>query len=170
VGYLYQRDSVPPYVRVVPGAAKLNEDQAVPTIVDPRFPLNSVVLLADTASVTPPPLNTQQEPSSVRASVAEWAPGRMRIALEGADRRPLYLVVAENWYRDWHAVVDGKPAPVLRGDYTLITVPVPPGAREVRLDFASPAYRMGRWITWVALLVIAGLLAWPVIQRRRAHA
>jgi hypothetical protein len=170
VGHLYERDSVPPYVRLVPGAAKLPEDQAVPTIVDPRFPLNSVVLLPDTTSVTPPPLNTQQEPSSVRASVADWAPGRMRIALEGSDRRPLYLVVAENWYRDWHATVDGKPAPVLRGDYTLITVPVPPGAREVRLDFASPAYRMGRWITWVALLVIAGLLAWPVIQRRRAHA
>ena len=170
VGYLYQRDSLPPYVRLVPGAAKLPEDQAVATIVDPRFPLNSVVLFADTASVTPPPLDRGQAPSSVRARVADWAPGRMRIALEGADRRPLYLVVAENWYRDWHAMVDGKPAPVLRGDYTLITVPVPPGAREVRLEFASPGYRTGRWIAWLALLVIAGLLAWPVVRRRRAHA
>jgi hypothetical protein len=36
--------------------------------------------------------------------------------------------------------------------------------------FASEAYRLGRWITWLALLLIAGLLAWPGIQRRRAHA
>jgi uncharacterized membrane protein YfhO len=93
----------------------------------------------------------------------------MRISLDGADARPLYLVVAENWYRDWHAMVDGKAAPVLRGDYTLITVPVPPGAHEVRLEFASAAYRLGRWISWLALLAIAGLLAWPLVQRRRAH-
>jgi hypothetical protein len=170
VGHLYERDSVPPYVRLVPGAAKLADDQAVPTIVDPRFPLRSVVLLPDTASLTPAPLQAQPQPSSARATLDEWAPGRMRVALDGADRRPLYLVVAENWYRDWRATVDGKPAPVLRGDYTLITVPVPPGAREVTLEFASAEYRTGRWITWLALLIIAGLLAWPVVQRRRAHA
>jgi uncharacterized membrane protein YfhO len=93
----------------------------------------------------------------------------MRVALDGADRRPLYLVVAENWYRDWRATVDGKPAPVLRGDHTLLTVPVPPGAREVRLEFGSAAYRTGRSVTWLALLLIAGLLAWPIVHRRRAN-
>ena len=169
VGHLYERDSVPPYVRLVPGAAKLPDDQAVATIVDPRFPLRSVVLLPDSASVTPAPLQGQPQASGARATLTEWVPGRMRVSLQGADSRPLYLVVAENWYRDWHATVDGKPAPVLRGDYTLITVPVPPGAREVLLDFASAPYRTGRWITWLALLLIAGLLAWPVVQRRRAH-
>jgi hypothetical protein len=169
VGHLYERDSVPPYVRLVPGAAKLPDDQAVPTIVDPRFPLNSVVLLPDTASVTPPPLARQPEASAARAALAEWGPGRMRVTLAGADRRPLYLLVAENWYRDWHATVDGKPAPVLRGDHTLLTVPVPPGAREVRLEFGSAAYRTGRSVTWLALLLIAGLLAWPIVHRRRAN-
>jgi hypothetical protein len=170
VGHLYERDTVGAYVRLVPAAAKLPEDQMVPTIVDPRFPLKSVVLLPDTASLTPPALQGQPQPSSARATLEEWAPGRMRISLAGADARPLYLIVAENWYRDWHATVDGKPAPVLRGDYTLITVPVPPGAREVRLEFASAAYRQGRWITWLALLAIAGLLAWPLVQRSRRHA
>ena len=45
-GVLLERDTVPPYVRVVPGAAKLPEDQVVPTVVDPRFPLNAVALYA----------------------------------------------------------------------------------------------------------------------------
>jgi hypothetical protein len=170
VGHLYERDSVGPYVRLVPAAAKLPDDQAVPTIVDPRFPLKSVVLLPDTASVTPQTVQGQPQPGSARATLVEWVPGRMRISLEGVDSRPLYLVVAENWYRDWRATVDGKAAPVLRGDYTLITVPVPPGAREVRLEFGSQAYRLGRWITWLALLTIAGLLAWPLVLRRRADA
>jgi len=170
VGHLYERDSVPAYVRLVPAAAKLPDDQAVPTIIDPRFPLRSVVLVPDTASLTPDTLRTQPEPPTAQATLAEWAPGRMRIAIAGSDRRPLYLLVAENWYRDWHAEVDGKPAPVVRGDHTLITVPLPPGAREVRLVFASEAYREGRWITWLALLLIAGLMAWPALQRRRARA
>jgi hypothetical protein len=170
VGHLYERDSVPAYVRLVPAAAKLPDDQAVPTIIDPRFPLRSVVLVPDTASLTPDTLRTQPEPPTAQATLAEWAPGRMRIAIAGSDRRPLYLLVSENWYRDWHAEVDGKPAPVVRGDHTLITVPLPPGAREVRLVFASDAYREGRWITWLALLLIAGLMAWPAWQRRRARA
>jgi hypothetical protein len=170
VGHLYERDSVPAYVRLVPAAAKLPDDQAVPTIIDPRFPLRSVVLVPDTASLTPDTLRTQPEPTAAQATLAEWAPGRMRITIAGSDRRPLYLLVAENWYRDWHAEVDGKPAPVVRGDHTLITVPLPPGAGEVRLTFASRAYREGRWITWLALLLIAGLMAWPALQRRRARA
>ena len=128
------------------------------------------MLLPDTASVTPPPLQSQPAPATARATLTHWAPGEMQIALEGTESRPVYLVVSENWYRDWHAEVDGKPAPVLRGDHTLLTVPILPGAREVKLVFASEAYRLGRWITWLALLLIAGLLAWPAIQRRRAHA
>jgi hypothetical protein len=170
LGHLYERDTVPPYVRLIPGAAKLPADQAVPTVIDPRFPLQSVVLVPDTASLKPDTLRNRPEPSAAEATLAEWAPGRMRITLAGTDPRPLYLLVAENWYRDWHAEVDGKAAPVVRGDHTLITVPLPPGAREVRLVFASDAYRQGRWITWLALLLIAGLIAWPAVQRRRSHA
>jgi hypothetical protein len=170
VGHLYERDTVPPYVRLIPGAAKLPDDQAVPTIIDPRFPLKSVVLVPDTASLKPDTLRSRPESSAAQATLAEWAPGRMRITLAGTDPRPLYLLVAENWYRDWHAEVDGKPAPVVRGDHTLITVPLPPGARDVRLVFASDAYRRGRWITWLALLLIAGLIAWPAVRWRRAHA
>ena len=52
-GILFERTPCRPYVRVIPAAAKLPEDQVVPTVIDPRFPLNEVVLLPDTASVSP---------------------------------------------------------------------------------------------------------------------
>jgi hypothetical protein len=163
---LLERDTVPPYVRVVPGAAKLPEEQIVPTVIDPRFPLNAVVLYPDTASVTPEPI-TGQVPQAppVRASLAEWAPGRMRVHLDGADTRPLYLLIGETWYPDWHAEVDGQPAAVRRGDFALLSVVLPPGAKEVRLHFASAQYDQGRIITIVALLLTLGLFAWPRWQR-----
>jgi hypothetical protein len=167
-GILYQRDTLPDYVRVVPAAAKLPEDQVVPTVIDPRFPLNDVVLFPDTASVSPEPIRGgAPDTTAVRATLTEWRPGSMRIALAGSDTRPRYLLVSETWYKDWHARVDGAPAPVHRGDHALMAIVIPPGAREVTLDFESPEYARGKAISLVALLAIAGLYGWSLVTRRR---
>jgi hypothetical protein len=167
-GILYQRDTAPEYVRVIPAAAKLSDDQVVPTVIDPRFPRNAVVLVADTASVTPEPIRAGgPDTTALRARLTDWKPGSMRIAIEGSDTRPRYLLVSETWYKDWHARVDGRPAPVHRGDHALITVVLPPGAREVALDFDSPEYARGKLISLLALLAIAGIGGWAVWSRRR---
>lgn len=167
--YLYERDTAAAYARVVASAAKVPDSLTVPTVVDPRFPLHDVVLFSDTASVSPTRLQAGQLPprSAVRASVAAWAPGQMRIALDGADTRPTYLLVSETWYPDWHATVDGRDAPVLRGDHALIAVPLAPGAREVRLRFHSKAYDTGKALTALAVVLTFGLLALPRLRRAR---
>jgi hypothetical protein len=166
---LYERDTIPPYARVVPGAAKLAEDQVVPTVIDPRFPYDAIALYPDTASVKPEPIRGGQVPATapVRATVADWAPGKMRITLEGAAAKPTSLVIGENWYPDWHATVDGRPAPLHRADYTLLSVELPPGAKEVSLYFASAAYARGKLVTFAAVLVTLALLAAPLWRRRR---
>ncbi len=167
-GVLLERDTVPPYVRVIPGAAKLPEEQVVPTIVDPRFPANAVVLLPDTTSLTPAPIQALgADSATVRPTLADWTPGQMRITLEGGEQRPLYLLIGETWYPDWHAEVDGREAAVQRGDHALLTVVLPPGAREVRLHFASARYAWGKLVTLAALLVIAGLFVWSARRGRR---
>jgi hypothetical protein len=169
-GFLYQRDTLPEYVRIVPDAAKLPEDQVVPTVIDPRFPVHDVVLLPDTASVSPEPIRSgNRDTTSVRASLTEWRPGSMRIALTGSDTRPRYLLVSETWYKNWQAKVDGTPAPVHRGNHALMTIVIPPGAREVALDFRSPEYARGKVISLLALLAIAGLYGWALLTRRRGH-
>jgi hypothetical protein len=169
---LLERDTVPRYVRVVAGAAKLPEAQLAPTVIDPRFPLNSVVLYSDTTSVTPEPLNGQVPPvPNVRATLAEWAPGRMRIRLDGAASRATYLLIGETWYPDWHAEVDGRPVPVLRADDALLSVVLPPGARQVALHFHSTQYDRGRLITLGAVLLTGVMFAWPrVVRWRRGDA
>ena len=42
--HLYARDTMPPYARVVPVAAKIPEAQVIPTLLDPRFPLSVATL------------------------------------------------------------------------------------------------------------------------------
>lgn len=164
---LYQRDSPPPYARVVTAAAKLPEGQAVPTILDSRFPVDRVVVYADTAPVTPAPLVQPIRASGVSARVTSWEPGRMQIALTGSDTAPAYLLVSENWYPDWHATVDGQAAPVLRGDHTLLSVVIPPGAREVSFWFDSAAYARGKLVSLAGLLAAALLIAGGAWSGRR---
>jgi uncharacterized membrane protein YfhO len=91
----------------------------------------------------------------------------MRITLAGTDPKPTFLLVSENWYPDWKATVDGKPVPVRRVDFAFLSVILPSGAREVRLEFGSPAYRRGQTVTLFSLLLTAGLLVGPVVWDRR---
>ncbi|MBV9880816.1 MAG: hypothetical protein JO180_10000 [Gemmatirosa sp.] len=164
---LYERDAIPPYARVLPSSAKLDEAQAVATLADPRYPVNGVALLPDSSTATSPPARPPFPPSAVSATVRAWEPGRMTIALEGADAHAGHLVVAENWYPDWHAEVDGRAATVRRVDYTLLGVDLPAGAREVRLWFDSPAYARGRMVSGVSLLAAIAMTLVPVVRRLR---
>jgi len=158
---------VPPYARVVPAAAKLAADRIVPTLLDPRLALDRVVLLPEDAPVNPPKLDSLPPAMAARATVSAWEPGAMTVRLDPAPEHDAYVVVAENWYPDWHATVDGRPAQVLRGQQTLITVPVPRGAREVRLWFASASYGRGKLVTFASLGVVALWLFAPLALRRR---
>jgi hypothetical protein len=50
---------------------------------------------------------------------------------------------------------------------TLLSVPVPPGAKEVRFEFRSDAYRLGRLLTVLSALIVAGLLVAPRLGRAK---
>jgi hypothetical protein len=166
--YLYEADSVPPYLRVVPAAVKGDTDQIVPTLIDPRLDFNLLVLFDRTQGINPLPLTAMPSPSPSRATFTRWAPGRMTIALNPAPPQDSYLLIAENWYPDWHATVDGQSAPVLRGDHTFLTVPVTAGSKRVELTFSSRHYARGRLITWVSLLLLA-VWAGAGLASRRAR-
>jgi hypothetical protein len=167
--YLFEADTAPPYVRVVPAAARIPEDRIVSTVADPRFPYESIVLFPDSSSITPQPIEGSfVPPSPVTATLTEWEPGRMRIQLAGTATKESYLLVSENWYLGWKATVDGQPAPVHRGDHTLISVVLPPGAREVSLTFHDDTYVKGKWVTAISTMLIAGMMLVPMVRRRRS--
>jgi hypothetical protein len=166
---LYGADSPPSWATVVPAAVKVPEDQIIPTLLDTRFPVDRVVLFPDTSSAVVVPIgDSLPEASPVQAKVTQWEPGKMTIALTGQATAASWLVVSENWYPDWRATVDGGQADVLRGQFSLITVSVPVGAREITLEFRSRAYERGRMITFISLIAALGLWLVPLVRRRRA--
>ena len=137
-------------------------------MLDERFDVDRVVLLDTVPGMAPGSVPNPLPPASNLAVVFEdWKPGEMRIRLGSGTPSAGYVLVSENWDTEWRATVDGRDAPVLRGDGTLITVTVPAGARELVVRYEGRAYARGRLITIVSLLiVVVGLIA-PVIRRRR---
>jgi len=165
---LLEADSVPPYARVVPAAAKLPADRIVPTVLDRRLDVSRVVLLDEDAPVSLPRLDTLPPRSASRAAVTAWEPGAMTVRIDPVPDRDSYLLVSENWYPDWRAEVDGRPALALRGDHTFITVPISAGAREVRLSVHSAAYVRGAAASMASLALILAWLVVPAFKRRRS--
>lgn len=164
---LYERDTVPLYARVVLSAAKVPEAQVVPTLIDPRFPVNGAILLPDTSNAKVSPAQPPFPSATTRAAVTHWEPGRMTVTLTGADAVTSHLLVSENWYPDWYAVIDGKPGSVRRADHSLLSVDLPAGAREVQLIFASPTYAFGKRISLAFLVLALVMVVVPLARPQR---
>lgn len=151
--HLYERRTPAEYARVVPVAVSLDSASIVSAVPDPRLSYDRLVLLDARDGVATPPVTQMPAPSLARARVEQWEPGNMVVTLDPAPTAPSYVVISENWDPDWRARVDGTPARVLRGDWTLITVPVPAGAKRVELDFVSPEFRNGALVTLLSLVI-----------------
>lgn len=167
-GYLWESDATPEWVRVVGGAVLAPDAQIGPTVADPNYPFDRVALFADTAQVagaTPTP--AIPEPSPVTASLTEWRPGAMTVAISGSAPSNTYLLVAENWYPDWRATIDGVAAPTHRANGAMLSVVIPPGAREVRLSFEMASYRTGRMVTLLSILGAVMLMGFGAVRSRR---
>ena len=126
-----------------------------------------MLLLPPDAPVQPAHLDSMPAPSASHAAVTEWAPGNMTVRVDPVPDRDSYLLVSENWYPNWHATVDGQAAPTLRGDQTFLSVPLPRGAREVQLRYASASYQAGKGITLASLAAVLLALGLPAVLRRR---
>jgi len=89
-------------------------------------------------------------------------------AVEVETPAPALLRLADLWYPDWTATVDGRRAEVLKADYLLRAVAVPEGRHRVAFRFESPAVRNGLVLSLASLLVALALLAIDLLRRRGA--
>lgn len=169
MSYLYRLPGDNPPAWVTPLAVKAPDDNVLATVLDPRFDVGRVALFDTAATVATQPVPAQlPAPLDLPVRVSRREPDRIALALAAPAPAGSTLIVSENFYPGWTAVVDGRATPVGRANLTLIGVPLPAGARTVELRFTSPRYERGRAVTLAALgaalvLVVGGLLA----DRRR---
>ena len=101
--------------------------------------------------------------SAVR--VLRYDADRVELEVENVEGRR-FLFFSENWYPGWRASIEGKPVPVLRGNYTFKTIPIPPGKFRVVFLYRPWAFWFG---VGAMLLIWTGLAAgWVLVRVRRS--
>jgi hypothetical protein len=78
----------------------------------------------------------------------------------GEPAEPCWLVLADTFaiYPGWSARVDGVPAPLLQANGAATAIPIPAGAREVRLSYLPDGFVLGMAISAAGLAVAAAVL------------
>jgi hypothetical protein len=154
--YLYRSAGEQPPAWVTTAIVKAPDDQVLATVLEPRFNLRSVALFDTAAAVEGrPDLRVAPDTLPITVRVSRPRPDAIDVSLASAAPAGSALVVTENYYPGWTATVDGRPATAARADFVLIGVPLPAGAREIRLRFRSAAYETGKAVTLVALAAAA---------------
>jgi hypothetical protein len=75
-----------------------------------------------------------------------------------------FAVFSEVYYdRGWHAWVDDQEVPILRTNYVLRGITVPPGRHIIRMAFRPFSYYLGRQMQWMASIIFLLMLAGAVI-------
>ncbi|HEV2435764.1 MAG TPA: YfhO family protein, partial [Verrucomicrobiae bacterium] len=97
-----------------------------------------------------------------KAKIAFQQFGAQKIHLTVEAPAPALVVVAQAFYHDWHAYVDGRPVPLLRANHAFQALEVPAGRHEVMLRYVDWMFRLGAVISALTLLgCLAGLFVKP---------
>jgi hypothetical protein len=164
--WLYRVPGDNPQAWVVPAIMKASAEQTIATMLGSDVS-HRVGLFEPDAPVEAVQLTSAPDPLALRANVTHFEPGAMSVELDAPAPAGSALIVSENFYPGWTAVIDGKAALAVRADYTLIGVPLPEGSRRIDLRFDSPPYRTGKTVTLLALLTAATAAMVGAVLRRR---
>ncbi|GAB4025061.1 hypothetical protein [Spirosoma koreense] len=80
------------------------------------------------------------------------------------------VVFSEIYYRgheDWQALIDGKPAPHLRANYTLRAMRVPAGKHTIEFRFDPPLAHTGDTIDLICNVLLLALIGFVIVHEGR---
>lgn len=88
--------------------------------------------------------------------ITHYAPERVEVLVTAAT--PGVLVLRDTAYPGWRALLDGKPAPLLRADGLFRAVAVPTGMHSVVFEYRPRSLRLGVTVSLAALAGTIGLM------------
>ena len=80
------------------------------------------------------------------------------LSAEVETRSPTMFVVAQTFYHNWYATVDGRPTQLWRADYAFQALEVPAGRHQVQLVYKDVSFQRGLVVSLVTLMVCLVLL------------
>ena len=103
----------------------------------------------------PPPkrqeaLVTVTNQTNARVLNSQFGIQSVNAEVEAAE--PSLVVVAQTYYHDWRAFVDGHETTVLRANYAFQAIQVPAGRHQIRLVYKDRAFEIGAAVSIIAWL------------------
>ncbi len=89
--------------------------------------------------------------TSAKILTTTFANNSVNITAEAAE--PSLVVIAQTFYHNWHAEVDGQPTQLIRANIAFQAVQIPAGAHKIRLVYQDKAFAIGAKISLAALAV-----------------
>jgi hypothetical protein len=131
---LYEFGGVLPRARLYTNwQVSTNDDETLKQLASPAFDPAQKVLVA---SPLPPPAAAKANQPAGTVDVASYAP--KQIVLRAKAAAPSVLLLNDRFDPGWKVTLDGKPAELLRCNYIMRGVRVPPGDHEIEFRFSAP--------------------------------
>jgi Bacterial membrane protein YfhO len=88
--------------------------------------------------------------------------GNQTVDAEVEAAEPSLVVVAQTYYYNWRAEIDGQPTPLLRANVAFQAIQVPKGTHKIHLAYVDRAFQIGAAISIAALVgSLIGLIRLP---------
>jgi hypothetical protein len=155
---LYRLEGALPRAFLVDRYEVMADSLALGRLLAPEFDPARAVILGE---ALPPEL----APRSGASGTVRWVSHEVnRQVVEVDASGPAILVVTENFYPAWRARIDGRPADLVRANFTLRALPIPAGRHEVEFFYRSDLFR---WSLALSAAAAAVLLAVWLVSRVR---
>jgi uncharacterized membrane protein YfhO len=122
--------------------------------------------LHETALLSQPWNENIDPPSgaSETANVTRYGLDQIEVSVESRGRG--LLVLSENYYPGWRALVNGRPASIYEVDGALRGIVIPDGGSTVTLNYSPWSLRLGAILSALTLLSIPCI---TLLARRRSR-
>jgi hypothetical protein len=148
---------VPDYVRAEDG------DEALALLGAEGFDPASVVVLE--GEPVPAASATETVGAEQQIEVVEYAPNR--VVIDASTPGDGFLVLGDLYYTGWKALVDGVESEVYKADYAFRAVRLEAGEHRVEFMFDPLSFRMGLAVSLAAVLALAAMAGFWLVQRAR---
>jgi len=99
------------------------------------------------------------------AQITTYAPQRLTISATAPS--DAWLVLTDTYFPGWRAAVDDAEVPIAPANYAFRAVPVPAGAHTITFVYEPASFRVGLFISLLALAACAAAAPAAMLSRRR---
>jgi hypothetical protein len=159
-GSIYRNPQVLPRAWLVHEVELIADDGAMLNrLADAQFDPATTAVVAAPVPPVAAPATAEPEPT------VRYAPNRA--VVKATVAAPALLVLSDAYTADWLATVNGAAAPVVRTNYALRGVWLPPGTHDIVFTYRPRSFLIGGG---VSAFTLAGLLGVAVRSARRSAA